>query len=166
MKIRSANGKAYGCHGYEAGIHERKWEIDSLCYPIRLSHGYCRKRGISPPSTHPGSGPCKKIVKTFREQQQRKDGDGPYTFQRKTSWATMACPWEAMVTPPEGWADPFDVPAQRRCHDLSLPHPSNLFALNSLSNLRGLCARFVLKGRGAIRLSGSWVTNVCDWSMN
>lgn len=22
------------------GIHERKWEIDSLCYPIRLAHGY------------------------------------------------------------------------------------------------------------------------------
>jgi len=22
------------------GIHERKWEIDSLCYPVRLAHGY------------------------------------------------------------------------------------------------------------------------------
>ncbi len=21
-------------------LHERKWEIDSLCYPIRLAYGY------------------------------------------------------------------------------------------------------------------------------
>lgn len=31
------------------GIHERKWEIDSLCYPIRLAHGYWKETGdISP----------------------------------------------------------------------------------------------------------------------
>ena len=22
------------------GVHERKWEVDSLCYPIRLAYGY------------------------------------------------------------------------------------------------------------------------------
>lgn len=27
------------------GIHERKWEIDSLCYPIRLSYGYWKETG-------------------------------------------------------------------------------------------------------------------------
>src|SRR6185369_7591020 len=30
-------------------LHERKWEIDSLCYPIRLAHGYWTvTRDISP----------------------------------------------------------------------------------------------------------------------
>src|SRR5690606_15903934 len=24
----------------QPGIHERKWEIDSLCYPVRLAYGY------------------------------------------------------------------------------------------------------------------------------
>jgi meiotically up-regulated gene 157 (Mug157) protein len=24
------------------GVHERKWEIDSLCYPLRLAHAYWR----------------------------------------------------------------------------------------------------------------------------
>jgi len=27
------------------GIHERKWEIDSLCYPIRLGYGYWKTTG-------------------------------------------------------------------------------------------------------------------------
>ena len=27
------------------GIHERKWEIDSLCYPIRLAYGYWKETG-------------------------------------------------------------------------------------------------------------------------
>src|SRR6185295_8828475 len=30
-------------------------------------------------------------LKTFKEQQ-RKDNDGPYSFQRKTSWATDGVP--------------------------------------------------------------------------
>src|SRR5512138_2206872 len=27
------------------GLHERKWEIDSLCYPVRLSYGYWKTTG-------------------------------------------------------------------------------------------------------------------------
>ena len=26
-------------------LHERKWEIDSLCYPVRLAHGYWKTTG-------------------------------------------------------------------------------------------------------------------------
>ncbi len=31
------------------GVHERKWEIDSLCYPIRLSYGYWKETGDTAP---------------------------------------------------------------------------------------------------------------------
>src|SRR6202012_3679926 len=31
------------------GIHERKWEIDSLCYPIRLAYGYWQVTGDTSP---------------------------------------------------------------------------------------------------------------------
>jgi meiotically up-regulated gene 157 (Mug157) protein len=27
------------------GIHERKWEIDSVCYPVRLAYGYWKQTG-------------------------------------------------------------------------------------------------------------------------
>ena len=31
------------------GIHERKWEVDSLCYTIRLAHGYWKASNDSAP---------------------------------------------------------------------------------------------------------------------
>lgn len=63
------------------GVHERKWEIDSLCYVIRLSHGYYRQTNDASVFTPQWKNAMKLIVKTFKEQQ-RKDGPGPYRFQR------------------------------------------------------------------------------------
>src|SRR6186713_1820514 len=31
------------------GIHERKWEIDSLCFPVRLAYGYWKQTGDTTP---------------------------------------------------------------------------------------------------------------------
>lgn len=68
-------------------LHERKWEIDGLCYVIRLSHEYWKRTG----ETHLFDSDWKRamnlIVKTFREQQ-RKDGPGPYRFTRTTDRAS------------------------------------------------------------------------------
>lgn len=69
------------------GIHERKWEIDSLCYPIRLSHQYWKITGDKAAFNDDWKKAMALIVKTFKEQQ-RKDGQGPYKFQRETAWAT------------------------------------------------------------------------------
>ncbi|MGA3269240.1 MAG: glycoside hydrolase family 125 protein [Verrucomicrobiota bacterium] len=64
------------------GIHERKWELDSLCYPIRLAHGYwTTTRDITPFDATWRQG-LLLTLKTFREQQ-RKNGPGPYHFQRR-----------------------------------------------------------------------------------
>ena len=73
------------------GVHERKWEIDSLCYPIRLAYNYWKLTG----DTTPFNGDWKKgietTLQTFKEQQ-RKTGKGPYSFQRTTAWATDGVP--------------------------------------------------------------------------
>jgi len=63
------------------GIHERKWEIDSLCYPIRLAHGYWTQTGDASPFDAQWEQAMALILQTFR-QQQRKDGTGPYYFHR------------------------------------------------------------------------------------
>ena len=69
------------------GIHERKWEVDSLCYPIRLSYLYWKETKDLTPFDSEWVSAMQLILKTFKEQQ-RWDGKSPYTFQRTTSWAT------------------------------------------------------------------------------
>lgn len=68
------------------GVHERKWEIDSQCYPIRLAYQYWKTTGDISVFQEAWLSAIKNIVKTLKEQQ-RKDGVGPYTFQRKTTRA-------------------------------------------------------------------------------
>ena len=68
-------------------LHERKWEIDSLCYPVRLSHGHWKSTGDTSVFDESWTGAMKLIIKTFR-QQQRKEDQGPYRFQRVTGWQT------------------------------------------------------------------------------
>lgn len=63
------------------GIHERKWEVDSLCYPVRLAYAYWKQTGDTSPFDAGWEQAMDLIVQTFREQQQR-DGPGPYRFQR------------------------------------------------------------------------------------
>lgn len=69
------------------GVHERKWEVDSLCYPIRLAYGYWKISKDNTPFDDAWLEAISKIVQTFREQQ-RKDGNGPYHFMRRTEIQT------------------------------------------------------------------------------
>ena len=69
------------------GVHERKWEVDSLCYTIRLAHGYWKTSNDTAPFDDAWREAIAKIVQTFREQQ-RKDGHGPYHFMRRTEFQT------------------------------------------------------------------------------
>lgn len=65
-------------------LHERKWEIDSLCYPLRLAYEYWKVTGDTSVFDEHWLSAMKNILRTFREQQ-RKEGVGPYTFQRNTT---------------------------------------------------------------------------------
>ena len=69
------------------GVHERKWEIDSLCYPIRLAYGYWKETGDSAVFDKEWQHAMSLVIRTFKEKQ-RKTGKGPYVFQRTTAWAT------------------------------------------------------------------------------
>ncbi len=69
------------------GVHERKWEVDSLCYPIRLAYHYWKKTGDTKPFDESWQNAIKATLKVFRAQQ-RKENPGPYHFQRTTQFAT------------------------------------------------------------------------------
>jgi len=75
----------------QPGIHERKWEIDSLCYPIRLAYRYWKQTNDTNPFDANWKQAISATLQTFREQQ-RKQGNGPYSFQRTTAWATDGVP--------------------------------------------------------------------------
>jgi meiotically up-regulated gene 157 (Mug157) protein len=71
----------------QPGVHERKWEIDSLCYPIRLAFHYWKATADGTPFDASWREAMLRVLQTFREQQ-RKTGHGPYRFQRRTEVPT------------------------------------------------------------------------------
>ncbi|WP_419806020.1 glycoside hydrolase family 125 protein [Terriglobus sp.] len=73
------------------GVAERKWEIDSLCYVVRLAHGYWKATGNASAFDDTWRQCAHRIVQTFREQQ-RKTGPGPYHFQREAVNPTDTLP--------------------------------------------------------------------------
>jgi hypothetical protein len=80
------------------GVHERKWEIDSLCYPIRLAYGYWKATGDAAPFDEQWQQAIALILQTFHEQQ-RKHGKGPYHFMRRTETATDTVPGRGYGNP-------------------------------------------------------------------
>lgn len=66
------------------GVGERKWEVDSLCYPVRLAHRYWSETKDTAPFDEQWRKAMYLIVATFR-QQQRKKSPGPYSFRRSSA---------------------------------------------------------------------------------
>ena len=64
-------------------VFERKWELDSHCYPIRLAYGYWKACGDTSVFGDIWIEAIGKMLATMREQQ-RKDGHGSYIFLRTT----------------------------------------------------------------------------------
>lgn len=64
-------------------VYERKWEIDSHCYPIRLAHEYWKVTGSTDVFGEVWIQAMENVLKTMREQQ-RKENPGEYFFLRVT----------------------------------------------------------------------------------
>lgn len=114
------------------GVHERKWEIDSHCYPIRLAYKYWEVTGDVSIFEEEWLTAIKNILKTLKEQQ-RKDGVGSYTFQRKSERAldTLNNDGKGAPVNPVG----LIVSSFRPSDDattLQFLIPSNFFAVTSL----------------------------------
>jgi len=114
------------------GVHERKWEIDSHCYPIRLAYEYWK---VTDDASIFGKEWLQSIgltINTFREQQ-RKSGVGSYTFLRNTtrSFDTLSNNGNGTPVNPVG----LIVSSFRPSDDATTFQfliPSNFFAVTSL----------------------------------
>ena len=113
-------------------LHERKWEIDSLCYPIRLAYEYWKKTGDTSIFSGEWLKAVGNILATFR-QQQRKDGVGPYKFQRNTERALDTMTNDGLGNPvrPVGLIASAFRPSDDATTFQFLV-PSNFFAVTSL----------------------------------
>lgn len=66
------------------GVHERKYELDSLCAVLRLSYGYFDATGDRSCFDHTWQDAIKLILKTIRtEQASFSERKSTYTFQRE-----------------------------------------------------------------------------------
>ncbi len=122
------------------GVAERKWEVDSLCYPIRLAYGYWRETRDTTPFDATWAAAAHATVRTFREQQ-RKDGPGPYRFQREADNPIESLMLGGLGAPTRkvGLIHSGFRPSDDACVYPFLI-PSNLFAVASLRRLAMLAA--------------------------
>jgi len=121
-------------------LHERKWEIDSLCYPVRLAYHYWKSTSDKNQFDEDWMLSAKLILKTFREQQ-RKKGNGPYQFMRVSERATDTVPGNGFGNPakPNGLICSAFRPSDDATIFLYLI-PSNYFAMVSLRQLAEIVA--------------------------
>lgn len=120
------------------GVHERKWEIDSLCYFVRLSYHYYKVSGDSSFMDSDWDKAVRLVVDTFRTEQ-RKDGKSPYSFTREHAFVVGLAIFEGTGAPTKatGMIHSIFRPSD---DGTILPYliPSNIFAYVSLAQLSEL----------------------------
>jgi meiotically up-regulated gene 157 (Mug157) protein len=119
------------------GVGERKYELDSLCYPIRLAHGYWKITGDTAPFDNAWKLAMQTILQTMRVEQ-RKDGQSPYRFQR-----TALNPTDSLINGTGNPLNPIGLiasafrPSDDACI-LPFLISANLFAATSLRQLAAM----------------------------
>jgi hypothetical protein len=136
------------------GVAERKWEIDSLCYTVRLAHGFWKTTGQRAPFDADWPTAAKTIVATFREQQ-RTTSRGPYHFQRSAANPTDTLPLAGYGNPikPNGLICSGFRPSDDACiYPFFIP--ANLFAAVTLDRIAEISAAVYNDPRFATQCSG------------
>ena len=65
-------------------LHERKFEIDSLCYPVRLAYEYWKRTGDTSVFDEKWLKVVRSILDVFRDQQNKNGFRSNYHFRRNT----------------------------------------------------------------------------------
>ena len=113
-------------------VFERKWEIDSHCYPIRLAYAYWKTTGDTSVFDEEWLDAIELTLKVFKEQQ-RKKGHGDYFFLRETDrqFDTKCCVGKGNPVKPCGLiASSFRPSDDATTFEFLVP--ANFFAVKSL----------------------------------
>lgn len=116
-------------------LHERKWELDSLCYTVRLAYHYWKTANDTSIFDDKWLKAAQLIIATCREQQRFKSR-GKYRFGRTTSWSTDTVPGNGYgnATKPNGLIHSIFRPSDDATQYPFLV-PSNLFAVISFRQM-------------------------------
>ncbi len=141
------------------GVGERKYELDSLCYPIRLAHGFWRQTGETRPFQAEWKMAMTLVLDTMRTQQ-RKHGTGPYHFQRESLYTNELLPNDGYGNPvsPSGLIASGFRPSDDACIFPFLV-PSNLLSVTSLRQLAEMADK-VLHDPAMAESAGSLASEV------
>ncbi len=117
------------------GVHERKWEPDSLAAFCRLSAGYWRATQSIRPFDAPWHAALALVLRTLRVEQ-RRDGTTPYRFHRPNGDPTDVVPHGGRGAParPNGMVHGAFRPSDDACV-LPLNVPVNLMLAAALEQV-------------------------------
>lgn len=117
------------------GVHERKWELDSLCYCIRLAYQYWKITGNTAQMGDDWYKAMTLAIATMKDQQ-RKNDKGKYHFQRGMTLSSDTQTGEGYGAPVK--ANGMICSAFRNSDDATTylyNIPENLFAVTALRQL-------------------------------
>jgi meiotically up-regulated gene 157 (Mug157) protein len=134
---KEANGNGHQNDKTEMStwVWERKYEIDSLCYPIHLAYDFWRKTGRAGWHDETFRKAARTIVKLWKTEQNHDSS--PYSFERTDCVPTDTLPFDGKGTPlgHTGMTWSGFRPSDDACKYGYLV-PSNLFAAKALRELR------------------------------
>ena len=116
-------------------IWERKYEVDSLCYPIRLCHAFWKKTGDTSWCDERMTDAFRTVLTTW-ETEQRHAECSPYFFSRSNCRPSDTLPFEGKGTPVgyTGMTWSGFRPSDDAC-EYGYLVPSNFFAAKSLEQM-------------------------------
>lgn len=139
---------------------ERKYEIDSLCYPVRLLEEYYRETGDQGVFTEGVLAGLKKIVETFLVEQHHETS--PYRFQRSNCppTDTLECDGKGVPVGDTGMIWGGFRPSDDACR-YGYHIPSNLFAAHILEKAERIL-REMYGDEGTARQAAQLRTDILD----
>jgi len=141
------------------GVGERKWEVDSLCYTVRLAHRYWTETRNTAPFDENWAQAMHRIVTTFKEQQ-RKTSPGTYFFRRASASPNDTLNGEGFGNPakPVGLIHSGFRPSDDACvYPLNIP--GNFFAVQTLLRIEEMFSE-IAHDTSAARDAGQLVAEI------